>query len=123
LLIDCSFSRAIMIPEADLLSQPESANPNERNVMSKVRCALNAAVVAAAMLAAGSAYAAQGCGPNGWRNPWGQCRYAAPAIPNPVIYVAPTVSNNVCPPGYWIGPWGHCRDTPYHGRLPNGQWQ
>jgi hypothetical protein len=35
----------------------------------------------------------------------------------------PPVVENECPPGYWVGPWGHCRDTPYHGRLPNGQWQ
>ncbi|MFT0858594.1 hypothetical protein VRZ77_00730 [Ancylobacter sp. G4_0304] len=28
-----------------------------------------------------------------------------------------------CGPGAWRGPWGHCRDTPYHGRLPNGAWQ
>jgi len=30
---------------------------------------------------------------------------------------------NGCPPGYWHGPWGHCRNTPYHGRLPNGGWK
>ncbi|TCL64643.1 hypothetical protein [Rhizobium sp. BK251] len=35
----------------------------------------------------------------------------------------PPVAANPCPPGYWLGPWGHCRDTPYHGRLPNGAWQ
>jgi hypothetical protein len=93
--------------------------------MSRLRSVLNAAVFAAAALATCSAHAAQGCGPYGWRNPWGQCRYTAPIVvrPSPVIYVAPTVSSNVCPPGYWIGPWGHCRDTPYHGRLPNGNWK
>jgi hypothetical protein len=81
-------------------------------------------VAAALTLSIGTAQAAQGCGPGGWRNYWGQCRYAAPVViePSPVIYSAP-VSSNVCPPGYWPGPWGHCRDTPYHGRLPNGTWQ
>lgn len=46
-------------------------------------------------------------------------RYVAPYYP-PAYY--PPVEAP-CPPGYWLGPWGHCRDTPYHGRLPNGQWQ
>ena len=23
----------------------------------------------------------------------------------------------------WRGPWGHCRDTPYYGRLPDGEWK
>ena len=35
----------------------------------------------------------------------------------------PPAYGRPCPPGFWIGPWGHCRDTPYHGRLPDGQWQ
>lgn len=47
-------------------------------------------------------------------------RYVAPYYP-PAYY--PPVVANPCPPGYWIGPYGHCRDTPYHGRLPNGEWQ
>ncbi len=46
--------------------------------------------------------------------------YPAPYYP-PAYY--PPVAEPACPPGYWVGPWGHCRDTPYHGRLPNGQWQ
>lgn len=46
--------------------------------------------------------------------------YAAPYYPPPYY---PPVEANPCPPGYWLGPWGHCRDTPYHGRLPNGSWQ
>ncbi len=46
--------------------------------------------------------------------------YAVPAYPPPYY---PPVAANPCPPGYWLGPWGHCRDTPYHGRLPNGEWQ
>jgi hypothetical protein len=74
----------------------------------------------------GNAQAAQGCGPGGWRNAWGQCRYAGPVIvQSPVVYTAPAapVSSYACPPGYWLGPWGHCRNTPYHGRLPNGMYQ
>jgi hypothetical protein len=47
-------------------------------------------------------------------------RYVAPYYP-PAYY--PPVVAAPCPPGYWLGPWGHCRDTPYHGRLPDGQWQ
>jgi hypothetical protein len=82
------------------------------------------AAAAALTLSIGTAQAAQGCGPGGWRNFWGQCRYAAPIVvePRPVIY-APPPSASVCAPGYWLGPWGHCRNTPYHGRLPNGEWQ
>jgi hypothetical protein len=44
-----------------------------------------------------------------------------PEYPAPYYY--PPVVESACPPGYWVGPWGHCRDTPYHGRLPNGEWQ
>ncbi|MBB3458913.1 hypothetical protein FHT86_007242 [Rhizobium sp. BK313] len=47
--------------------------------------------------------------------------YPAPPYYGPVYY--PPVAEPVCPPGYWLDPWGHCRNTPYHGRLPNGQWQ
>ncbi|MDM9627923.1 hypothetical protein QTL95_18685 [Rhizobium sp. S152] len=47
-------------------------------------------------------------------------RYVAPYYP-PAYY--PPIAADPCPPGYWLGPWGHCRDTPYHGRLPNGTWQ
>jgi hypothetical protein len=28
-----------------------------------------------------------------------------------------------CGPDAWRGPWGHCRDTPYYGRLPDGEWK
>ncbi|HTJ92887.1 MAG TPA: hypothetical protein VL424_07225 [Pararobbsia sp.] len=97
--------------------------------MITLRNALKCAVLAATALTIGTAYAAQGCGPYGWRGPWGHCRYAAPVYapvyvaPQPVVYTGPVVSANTCPVGYWVGPWGHCRDTPYHGRLPNGQWQ
>jgi hypothetical protein len=70
---------------------------------------------------------AQGCGPGGWRGPWGGCRYTPYVGPLPGGgWVAPPSSGyygNGCPPGYWRGPWGHCRNTPYHGRLPNGGWQ
>jgi hypothetical protein len=45
-------------------------------------------------------------------------RYVEPYYPPPAYY--PPAS--ACPPGYWLGPWGHCRDTPYHGRLPDGLW-
>lgn len=27
-----------------------------------------------------------------------------------------------CGPNAWRGPWGHCRNTPFHGRLPDGEW-
>jgi hypothetical protein len=97
----------------------------ERNIiMSRIRIAATAALLVASTLSIGSAYAAQGCGPYGWRGPWGHCHFAHAVIePGPVVYSAPVVSTYACPPGYWLGPWGHCRDTPYHGRLPNGGWQ
>ena len=65
-----------------------------------------------------------GCGPRGWRGPWGGCRYTPYYGPLPGGYYQeyPIVRNN-CPPGYWRGPWGHCRNTPYHGRLPDGSWK
>ena len=28
-----------------------------------------------------------------------------------------------CPPGQWPGPYGHCRNTPFHGRWPDGSYQ
>lgn len=67
---------------------------------------------------------AGGCGPNGWRGPYGHCRYTPYYGPLPGGYYQeyPVVRNG-CPPGYWRGPWGHCRNTPYHGRLPNGGWK
>jgi hypothetical protein len=65
-----------------------------------------------------------GCGPNGWRGPWGHCRYTPYYGPMPGgYYQERPVMNNGCPPGYWRGPWGHCRNTPYHGRLPDGGWK
>lgn len=67
---------------------------------------------------------AGGCGPNGWRGPWGGCRNTPYYGPLPGgYYQQRPVAGNGCPPGYWLGPWGHCRNTPYHGRLPNGGWK
>jgi len=57
-----------------------------------------------------------GCGPYGWRGPMGGCRYGGRWRGDPGW-------GNGCPRGYWRGPWGHCRNTPYHGRLPNGGWK
>jgi hypothetical protein len=54
-----------------------------------------------------------GCGPYGWRGPYGHCNYSRGRY----------WRGNGCPYGYWRGPWGHCRNTPYHGRLPNGGWK
>ncbi|WP_179106940.1 GCG_CRPN prefix-to-repeats domain-containing protein [Variovorax sp. KK3] len=100
--------------------------------------ALVAATLAAAALAASAAApspvvdvdsamvvpVAGGCGPNGWRGPWGGCRSTPYYGPLPGgYYQERPVMGNGCPPGYWRGPWGHCRNTPYHGRLPNGGWK
>jgi hypothetical protein len=62
-------------------------------------------------------YASGGCGPYGWRGPYGRCHY------NGYDRGGPAYWGNGCPPGSWRGPWGHCRNTPYHGRLPNGAWK
>jgi hypothetical protein len=101
--------------------------------MSMSRFIMTAALLAAGAFSIGSAYAADGCGRFGWRGPWGHCHFAGPAYVRyaPRVVVAPGVvyagpvyaAAPGCPAGYWVGPWGHCRDTPYHGRLPNGQWQ
>lgn len=66
-----------------------------------------------------------GCGPRGWRGPWGGCRYTPYYGPLPGGYYQerPLVRNNNCPPGYWRGPYGHCRNTPFHGRLPDGSYK
>jgi hypothetical protein len=106
--------------------------------MNKLRIALAAVTAATSLVAFAHAEAASfagpvtvdasmvtpvsgGCGPNGWRGPWGHCRYGGGWTPRPYYYVGPTY--NGCPPGYWHGPWGHCRNTPYHGALPNGGWK
>jgi hypothetical protein len=41
----------------------------------------------------------------------------------PPSYYDPYYAPSACPPGFWLGPWGDCRNAPYHGRLPNGEWQ
>jgi hypothetical protein len=89
-------------------------------------------LIAAAALALGSslmlaqpAAAADGCGPMKYRGPGGYCHRLGYG-PYPNGYHGPYRNGprpNGCPPGYWRGPWGHCRDTPYHGRLPNGGWK
>jgi len=102
--------------------------------MSISRCILTVALVTASALSVGTAYAADGCGPNGWRGAWGHCHFVHPyvqyvppvvvtAAPRVVYTGTPAAAVSSCPAGYWYGPWGHCRDTPYHGRLPNGEWQ
>ncbi|KRE08041.1 hypothetical protein ASE63_22075 [Bosea sp. Root381] len=85
--------------------------------------------LAAAVATSDIVTVAGGCGPNGWRGPWGHCRdtpYSGPlpgggwaGRPQP----AADYFGNGCPPGYWHGPWGHCRNTPYHGALPGGGWK
>jgi hypothetical protein len=69
--------------------------------------------------------ASGGCGPNGWRGPGGACHWnRGPGWgPRGYYWRGRYWTGNGCPPGYWRGPWGHCRDTPYHGRLPNGGWK
>jgi hypothetical protein len=73
---------------------------------------------------------ADGCGYGRYRGPGGAChRFGMGPYPNGYFgpYQQPAYEDsngwNGCPAGYWRGPWGHCRDTPYHGRLPNGEWQ
>ncbi len=62
-----------------------------------------------------------GCGPYGWRDPWGYCRGAPYYGPyGGGYYRPPPYAVWSCPPGYWRGPWGHCRNTPFRGRLPGG---
>ena len=63
---------------------------------------------------------AQGCGPNRYRGPGGACHLYGRG-PYPGGYWGPRWGNG-CPPGYWRGPWGHCRNTPFHGRHPDGSW-
>lgn len=68
---------------------------------------------------------ADGCGGGWYRGPGGACHRFGFG-PNPGGYFGPYNGGapwNGCPPGYWRGPWGHCRNTPFHGRLPDGNWQ
>ncbi|BAT59489.1 hypothetical protein GJW-30_1_02022 [Variibacter gotjawalensis] len=37
-------------------------------------------------------------------------------------FAQPAFAADGCGPGAWRGPWGHCRDTPFSGRLPDGEW-
>lgn len=76
---------------------------------------------------------ADGCGWGWYRGPGGACHmFGRGPYPGgyygyyqsaPGYYPPPAYGWNGCPVGYWRGPWGHCRDTPYHGRLPDGSWQ
>jgi hypothetical protein len=95
--------------------------------MSTLRIASKVAAVAVGLLVTVSAYAAQGCGPGRWRDGWGYCHGPQVVVVRPVVYggyypVVAAAPYRVCPIGYWVGPYGHCRNTPFHGRLPNGQW-
>jgi len=63
---------------------------------------------------------AQGCGPGGWRGPYGGCRYGAHRYYRPY---RGGYGYYGCPPGYWRGPYGACRNTPYRGPLPGGGWR
>jgi hypothetical protein len=63
---------------------------------------------------------ANGCGPNRYRGPGGACHLYGRG-PYPGGYYG-WRGGNGCPPGYWRGPWGHCRNTPFHGRHPDGSW-
>jgi len=59
--------------------------------MNRRHIALLVLATTALAFSIGNAQAAQGCGPGGWRNVWGQCRYAGPVIVQsaPVVYAAP----------------------------------
>jgi hypothetical protein len=64
---------------------------------------------------------ADGCGPGWYRGPGGACHRFGYG-PYPGGYWGGSQGGNGCPPGYWRGPWGHCRNTPFHGRHPDGSW-
>jgi hypothetical protein len=64
---------------------------------------------------------ADGCGPGWYRGPGGACHRFGHG-PYPGGYWGGSQWGNGCPPGYWRGPWGHCRNTPFHGRHPDGEW-
>ena len=87
--------------------------------------ALAALAVGSTLMTTQPAAAANGCGPASYRGPYGSCHRFGTG-PYPGGYNGPYHNAyrwNGCQPGYWRGPWGHCRDTPYHGRLPNGGWK
>jgi hypothetical protein len=86
---------------------------------------LAALAVGSTLMTTQPAEASNGCGPAGYRGPYGSCHRFGTG-PYPGGYSGPYHNAyrwNGCQPGYWRGPWGHCRDTPYHGRLPNGGWK
>lgn len=83
--------------------------------------ALAALALGSSLICTQPAAADNGCGPGRYRGPGGACHQFGYG-PYPGGYAGPYRSNG-CPPGYWRGPWGHCRNTPYHGRLPNGSWK
>jgi hypothetical protein len=97
-------------------------NQKEKNMIktTSVLGAVAALAVASALMSTQPAAAADGCGPGKYRGPGGACHRFGYG-PYPAGYYGPR--GNGCPPGYWRGPWGHCRNTPYHGRLPNGSWK
>jgi hypothetical protein len=83
------------------------------------------ALVGSSLALTQPAAAANGCGPAQYRGPGGACHRFGYG-PYPGGYNGPYRNAyrwNGCPPGYWRGPWGHCRNTPYHGRLPDGSWK
>jgi hypothetical protein len=86
---------------------------------------LTALALASSLMLSQPAKAADGCGPGGYRGPGGACHRFGTG-PYPSGYFGPYRNAyrwNGCPAGSWRGPWGHCRDTPYHGRLPDGAWK
>jgi hypothetical protein len=101
--------------------------PNKETNMRKSTMMLGAlaALAVSSLVNVTPAAAADGCGPNGYRGPGGAC-HSFGTGPFPGGYFGPYRNAsrwNGCQEGYWRGPWGHCRDTPYHGRLPNGGWK
>ena len=86
---------------------------------------LAAVVIGSSLALTQPAAADNGCGPGRYRGPYGSCHRFGTG-PYPGGYYGPYHNGNGwngSPAGYWRGPWGHCRDTPYHGRLPNGGWK
>jgi hypothetical protein len=94
------------------------------------------AVATTAQPQAGIIEVADGCGWGRYRGPGGACHqfgrgpypggYYGPGYYAPYpgsYYPQPANGWNGCPAGYWRGPWGHCRNTPFHGRMPDGSWQ
>ena len=53
----------------------------------------------------------------------GMAAAAAIVLGSALAASQPAEAAGGCGPGAWRGPYGHCRDTPFYGRLPNGQWK